>query len=814
MKDNAKVSRRLMTDGTNGIDSIVSRMNQILERLPPGESLLDYAARRDEIVRDSVNAISDLTAGFDAFDIIELMRQREIPFTLTGYKESQHDGLVAAIEITALIILSRGSRSPVTRNTGGAHPNAIINQLHEHASTILQVGSFAIQAEGVNEQNGPLARLSAEYRARALYVRNKQYDHIQDQLNEELFGSSNIEDLINNAVGFSYEDMVIIRQAISEAYARGLGASREALAEIAIEWAGNRDEGQESTRLEQGATAFRDMFVYSGQRASFTAEEIAQRTGLSVPTCETILQFFSASFTECDPFGSALRFLDGKNPFFGSSLITDGEGNFIVVSAPIGTDYLRYAAEEALKGTGAWRRYDRHRTRVSESLSVEYLENVLQAKATYTHFKYYAPKKGIDLTALSRNAINVTSIGNEVEADALFLIEDVAICVEVKGRSISSAARQGRVRSLSKDLERTIGEATTQAHRLEDLIAQNRGLWLPDRSWLDLDHIREIRSIAICLDDMGPLAIALDELVRNGIIEEHRFPWIVSLHDLGIITEVLDRPAEFLLYLRRRTGSGVSKLFSAADELDLFMLFISGGLYVEPDPDKVYEDYPTSGKPTAVARKRYRNQSIPTRIGTYTDPLDAWIYFQEGSSFEEVDKPAFSANSKILEIVDFLQVDRKPGWFRFASDLLNLSSEAQKGLAAHIDRVLSLTRTDHSPHSLVECYAGAWGFPSLFVYSRPRGMGLREARERMAGYVTLKKHQLRSDRALGILYGEDSNILAVQYFNEPPIDNSELDELGKEAGLVPIERMGRVIPPSARRSTQRLRGKRGRKKRR
>jgi hypothetical protein len=49
-------------------------------------------------------------------------------------------------------------------------------------------------------------------------------------------------------------------------------------------------------------------------------------------------------------------------------------------------------------------------------------------------------------------------------------------------------------------------------------------------------------------------------------------------------SEVLDRPAEFQLYLQRRTDPGVSKYFWSSDELDLFMLFLRGGLYVEPNP--------------------------------------------------------------------------------------------------------------------------------------------------------------------------------------------------------------------------------------
>ena len=46
-----------------------------------------------------------------------------------------------------------------------------------------------------------------------------------------------------------------------------------------------------------------------------------------------------------------------------------------------------------------------------------------------------------------------------------------------------------------------------------------------------------------------------------------------------VIAEICDRSSEFLLYLRRRTDSGVAKFYRGADELDLFMLFLGGDLY-------------------------------------------------------------------------------------------------------------------------------------------------------------------------------------------------------------------------------------------
>lgn len=796
-------ARRILTDGEDGADALFRRISNTLDELNPGEDLRGYAARRDEIVAERVAEISALTAGFDGFDIVELMRQREIPFTLTGYQESQSDGMAAFIEVAALVLLARGTRSALESEPTETPPNHVIDQLHSLASAILTVGTISVLAESENNKYGPLTRLAAEYRVSELNVRGKQYNHIHDEFNRELFGTDALDGLMDKFVGFEFDDFVKVRDAIGDVYIEKLSDARDQLhtaVHDSIEY-----ENQDTAMVNLGRAAFDDMFVHPGRRASFTAAEIAEETGIPAARVTIILEKFSISFSELDATLSVLDFLDGTSPFSRIGLISDGSGNYLTLHAPIGTDCFRQVIEDSLKADArAWRRYDRHRATVSEGLTAQYLQSLFSVPAAYTQLKYFRPREGVDTSALSSNAEGITDLADVAEADALFLIEDVAVCVEVKARSISTRARQGKVQKLAADLETTVGEASAQARRLERLIEVNKGIWLENRTWLDLGKVREIRSIAVCLEDLGVLGVAVDELIRSGVIADNRYPWVVSLHDLTVIAEVLDRPAEFLLYLQRRTDQGVSKYFWSPDELDLFMLFLQGGLYVEPNPDKVYALYPASGKPTRAARERYRAQAVPTRVHTYTDPLDAWIYFQEGSSFEEVSKPEFSSTSEVLDIVDFLFDGHKPGWFRFGADLLALSSDSQELLAENFQTILNHTRADHNPHTVAYAFAGYDGFTSIFICSQPTGMSRNGSLSRMRTYVIAKKHQLCSDRALGVMINEEADLVAVLYENSVPGNDKELDELGKAIGLQPVPRL-KAGRHNSRRTAQRAR---------
>jgi len=798
-----------------GVEAAFKSMASAIAGLRPGETLLDYAARGPAVIRENVVAILEAVENADAFDVIELMRLRETPIMLDGYRESLADQRPAAVELIALVLLSRGIRAPEGVDSKSANPAARISDFHDRCGVMLSLGQFMLLADGRDEKHGPLTTLAATYVGHDINVKFKQYAHVHDAINDALFATEHIGDLLLDSLGFSYEDFIAVRSAIRGVYLQRFFAARDTLGEIAQEWSDSGHADQPDDRIEQGRAAVHDLMFFPGRRAAFTASDIAAVCDVELARVEQVLQRFSVPFgAASDPVAAVESFLAGNNPFRNAALIEDHEGNYISLNVPIGTDCFRQVVEAVVKADAAkWKRYEKRRVAVSEQLAVEHLETLLGTSAAHVNLKYFRPNPGIDVTQLSVDAVKITSIAEQTEADALFLVEDVAICVEVKGRSVSHQARGGHVQRLVGDLRATVGDATEQAFRLEGLIRANGGLWLEGQQWLDLTSIREVRSVAVCLDDMGPLGTALDELVRADVIKSERFPWIVSLHDLAIVAEVVDRPAEFLLYLRRRTESEVSLNFAAIDELDLFMLFLSGQLYVEPDPDRVREEFLGVPRPTGKDRHRYRSQAVPTRVMTHTDPLDAWVYFREGSSQEEAPKPKFGSNAAVLELVDFLQDGRKPGWFRFAADLLNLANEAQEEVVQGIGNVIEATKRDGLPHTSFVAFAGAWGYPTLFVGSQPAKMPRALASQHLATYGITKKHQIQSDRALMVLVDERGAIRSVRYDNRRPAVDAELDRLATEMGLIPVEVMGRPVPPSARRATKRLNpGKKKRKR--
>lgn len=770
-----RVTRQYITDGKPGIATLQKNMASALSGLRTGETLQDYAARRDEVIAKLVTSIVAAIKGADAFDVIDLMRQREVIAKRSGYDEPKFEATPVAIEIVAAVALARGARAPITPGPSDTAQKSI-EVLHNAAAEALFIGGFAFMSEAESSTD-QLSKLIAEYRGSLLHIRNKQYEEFHDRLNEELFSGT---PELKQALGFTFEEFVAVRTAIDEEYLDDLGAAMS----------------------DRGRAAVMAAHITPGTRASFTAGEIAVRSKVDEARVTTILDTFSASFSNTDPVQAVLDILDGNNPFQVAALVNDGDGNYLQLALPIGTDSFRQVAEQKLKGSPQFQSYNTRRKEVSERLSIEYLESALGVPIAYADLHYFAPKKGVATTELGPSAPKITAVGQDSEADALFIIGDVAICVEVKASSFTALAKRGDVATIRRDLKTTIGSATTQAHRLENLIEENEGLWLADRTWLDLSAIREVRSIAICVDDLGPLGTALDALVRGEIITDEKFPWIVTLSDLSTISEVVDRAAEFLLYLRRRTEPSTSRRFSALDELDMFMLFLKGGLYLQPDPDAMHVLYPESPPPTNAEKALYAKQADTIRVDVHTDPLDSWMESRGHPDAEP--KPTFTSDPRVLSIVDFLEDGHKQGWLRFGADLLNLASGTQRNVVSALDRIAKQTRQDKLHHSFAIGFAGAWGFPILFGYTREKSMPLSESLEGLETYMVANKHQMKADRALGILIDDGGNIRALRYANDPYEPDADIDALVLAMHLIPPERMGRALPPSAKRQTKRL----------
>ena len=65
-------------------------------------------------------------------------------------------------------------------------------------------------------------------------------------------------------------------------------------------------------------------------------------------------------------------------------------------------------------------------------------------------------------------------------------------------------------------------------------------------------------------------------------------------------------------------------------------------------------------------------------------------------------------------------------------------------LRARMRKCVRRARKDGRPHDGMFSLAGAWGHPTVFIGSRPRGIPLELSRKRLQAYMYVKRHQMKS----------------------------------------------------------------------
>jgi hypothetical protein len=537
-----------------------------------------------EQIRLEVEAMATLVEDADAFDVIELMRLRELsPAADAG--TGVPDSSALAIEIIAAMLLSRPSRKLNGRPRGEPRPHEHIDELHHRAQRVARLAQFRQLVEaGLSED--PLAKLAAEYQGAVMGIRNLQYKSVRDSHEVQLFDNDRVAPLMQKHLGYTYPDVVATRLAMASLSSQRMTQLRDGTAEVMQRNEGVPPGEVPAEDVEELMSQMISLMFLPGDRAALSASDLAATAGIDAETASAVLTSYAQTF-DCS-VSAADRVYDmlvGTNPFLITPLVSDGQGNFVATSNDIGLDSLRRIFEKALTSNSKdFTTYDKKARQVmSERIALDALDSILNAAPAQAGFTYYAPKDRGSVALLDSSCTNLNEIGKQAEGDGLFVVDDVAIVAEAKGKSMADQARRGDVRRLTNDLKATVGDACDQARRLQELIETNHGIWAGDQTWLDLSQVREVRSVTALLDDVGPLGTAIGELQRAGIVSVTKPPWITSLHDLATIAAVSGRPAEFLLYLRLRTDSPVTTHFWAIDELDLYMLFLQGDLYVEPE---------------------------------------------------------------------------------------------------------------------------------------------------------------------------------------------------------------------------------------
>ena len=254
--------------------------------------------------------------------------------------------------------------------------------------------------------------------------------------------------------------------------------------------------------------------------------------------------------------------------------------------------------------------------------------------------------------------------------------------IEVKSGQFHPSARRGSIEKIKKDIEKLISGAYDQALRTKKYIFSTTKPVFKYRSGKialeieDTSRFRNIFLVNITLENLNHLSTHLNSLKKFGLIEGREWPWSVYLNDLRTISELIDTPSEFLLYLQRRIRANDFPVFSATDELDFLMVFFNEGLYFEDGHLDKVDLYKPMG---------------------YTDAIDRYYHSQMGL-VSDGEKPTLKIPLGYRNLIKNIEKTQKCGFTHVTTTLLSFNSDTHQKILDCIDRLSERAENDGKCH--------------------------------------------------------------------------------------------------------------------
>lgn len=731
------------------------------------------------IIRNIFNSIGD-TSLLDALSILQL----ELHNIRTPESATPPSYSVATLDILALLKLST---NPEKRYPAG---EINVEKLRDSLYVVIEEAIYK-SLESITLSKDPKNNLTQVLKSHEASVRGRQYQSISLKINEFILNSPKINRVWNSVLGFTYEDIISVRDAIHSNSAENFNELIPPAESIEKILKGSSNISDDYFCAEEYFNKL--LSTKPSDFHYFTTNEIVEKSKLPPEKVGKVLQVFSVGNLCKNNFDIIREYIDGKNPLRRKNILKINEDSWYFFTEGILLDEIIKVTEEEIKKAGSshWSKYSSARDKEFENLVYETISTLLGERSTINKsFKYRNPGKDNKID-LSHNSTDFSNT-DFTEADLFCLIDGVAFCIEVKAGGIRESARDGSSHKLITDLDKTIKEASFQAQRLRNLIEKNKGIWNAQDKWVDLSEVKELHQIVVCLEDLNSLSPNVQSLIDAEILNEKNIPFVISISDLLVFTKVIRKPSEFLRYVRTRTAPESIKFITAQDELDLFMWFVYGGFYVEVDPRRAHQIDKAFPAPSKKDIKKYENQGF-TYIHTLTGKLDSIMYHQE----DPIKYPIASIKIQeqpLTSIVREIENHGGKGWLRASATLSSLSSESQKDIYEHLE--MAKTKTMQDGHQNNYSFS-SWGHNHSTVFCFFIAPQISPTLKKdFYEYVKIKKHWMRAESALGIFFSAYSNEKLFLYMDDPYTEDESLDREARRRGYVPPSRIPRSIPPS------------------
>lgn len=642
-------ARRRRGDDAPALPRNVLKAFETAEKLLPE---LQGGADLGEAIGKRRAELRSLMAPFDAVHLLGQLSMSETPLDADTYRETEHPGRSFVVELAAAELLTRTGRAGTSEHT----PAIDARRLGE----IRRLTHEAVLLESFRRYRSAGALTSPEGAARGraamqnLMLRNPGWPWQEHSVLRGLFGEPRFSEVLKSDLGFDVEEAIRCAEAPltllpqqTQNHLHNAGTPVEVFDEThpGFAWASASLGGWQEAPEQQTAMYMPVMWAMNhiGDALLLTPAALAEAATVDEETAAAFLSILS------QPLGQP-----GDEEWFSAAervryqpYVKAADDTYMLTVPGNDLFALRGLFETLLKQTKA---YIVHRSRWLEERAGEMIGQAISPDEQHPSVEFRF-----------RDDAGTTVAG---EIDQLIRCGDTVLAVEAKSATLRPGARRGGD-ALISHLRETLTKAATQGTNAREALRRpDATLRVGDGDLTLGEDVREVHPIVVTLDDLSSVAPVLWELQGTRVMPDGvTLPWVVTLHELEQICDLIDWPVQLIHFLRRRSRLNQLGELTASDELDWWMHYLQYGLYFENKPP---------GR---------------QRLLSLTDDLDAWNLWKHGERTTEAPRPTMNIDARTRDFLDLISTERPDGWVPAACTLLDASGHARSEFWKNVQRL-------------------------------------------------------------------------------------------------------------------------------
>jgi len=310
------------------------------------------------------------------------------------------------------------------------------------------------------------------------------------------------------------------------------------------------------------------------------------------------------------------------------------------------------------------------------------------------------------------------------QTDGLVIYDNNLFIIEAKSNILPISARRGSIKNIDDSISEIIDNAYHQAKRTKKFIIESKNPKFEyengDEAIIlyNTDKFENIFLINITLEFLGPLSTQLNLIRSVDYIDGEEWLWSVFINDLKIISDLVESPSIFLLYIKRRLEANEYPQFFTSDEMDYFMYYLENGLYFKDD-ETLQADV-----------------VIPYNL---TDKLNRYYDYVAGR-IRNADKPIFNTLNEMKELVKKIENLNLEGCTHVSTLLISLSGENHKVIIDKMNEMITVNLSEGKDHDFSLYFNDIQTGITFFICSK-RGFS---SNLKIEGYKNIKMYQTKA----------------------------------------------------------------------